>query len=131
MPLPPRIERAAKSIVGATIVLALVVFADRICRHLIARLAQWSPTLQGEIGLIQGSVRGLIIGLGILIFLDSIGISITPIVASLGIGTLAVALALQDTLANLFAGIYMIAERPIQAGHFIELEGRQQGHVME
>jgi hypothetical protein len=58
-------------------------------------------------------VRGVIIGLGALVFLDSVGISITPLLASLGIGTLAVALALQDTLANLFAGIYMIAEKPV------------------
>jgi small-conductance mechanosensitive channel len=64
-----------------------------------------------------------------MVFLDSIGISITPLIASLGIGTAAVALALQDTLANLFAGIYMMAERPIQAGHFIQIESSEQGWV--
>jgi small-conductance mechanosensitive channel len=46
----------------------------------------------------------VVIGLALMVFLDSIGISITPLIASLGIGTAAVALALQDTLANLFAG---------------------------
>ena len=71
----------------------------------------------------------MIIGLGALIFLDSIGISITPLVASLGIGSVAIALALQDTLANLFAGVYMIAEKPVEAGHFIRLESGDQGHV--
>jgi small-conductance mechanosensitive channel len=74
-------------------------------------------------------VRGVIIALGVLAFLNTIGISITPIIASLGIGTVAVALALQETLANLFAGIYMIVEKPIQGGHFIKLESGEQGYV--
>jgi small-conductance mechanosensitive channel len=88
-----------------------------------------SSAVEGALSLIQGIARGVIIGLGILVFLDSVGISITPLIASLGIGTLAVALALQDTLANLFAGLYMIAEKPIAAGHFIKLEGGEQGYV--
>jgi small-conductance mechanosensitive channel len=70
-----------------------------------------------------------VIGLALMIFFDSIGISITPLIASLGIGTAAVALALQDTLANLFAGIYMMAEKPMQAGHFVRLESKDQGWV--
>ncbi len=94
-----------------------MVFADRISRGLLARMAVRSPALHGELGLIQGVTRGIIIGLALMVFLDSVGISITPLIASLGIGTAAVALALQDTLANLFAGIYMMAEKPIQAGH--------------
>jgi small-conductance mechanosensitive channel len=97
-------------ILAATVVLALMVFADRISRGLLARMAVRSPALQGELGLIQGVTRGVVIGLALMVFLDSVGISITPLIASLGIGTAAVALALQDTLANLFAGIYMMAE---------------------
>jgi small-conductance mechanosensitive channel len=85
--------------------------------------------LQAELGLFQGVVRGVIIALGVLAFLNTIGISITPIIASLGIGTVAVALALQETLANLFAGIYMIVEKPIESGHFIKLESGEQGYV--
>jgi small-conductance mechanosensitive channel len=79
--------------------------------------------------LFEGVVRGVTIGFGALVFLNTIGVSITPIVASLGIGTVAVALALQDTLVNLFAGIYMIAEKPIQGGHFIRLESGEEGYV--
>jgi small-conductance mechanosensitive channel len=85
--------------------------------------------LRGTLGLLQGGTRGVIIALGVLVFLESIGISITPIVASLGIGSLAIALALQDTLANLFAGVYMIAEKPVEPGNFIKLEGGEQGYI--
>lgn len=65
----------------------------------------------------------------ILILREAFNIEITPLVASLGIAGLAVALALQDTLSNFFAGAYLIADRPIQAGDFIELEDGKQGFV--
>jgi small-conductance mechanosensitive channel len=129
LPLNTRAAHALYIILVATVVLALMVFADRISRGLLARLAVRSPALRGELGLIQGVTRGVVIGLALMVFLDSIGISITPLIASLGIGTAAVALALQDTLANLFAGIYMMAEKPIQAGHFIQIESSEQGWV--
>ena len=129
LPLNWRAERALYVMLVGLVVLALMVFADRICRSLLKRLASRSPALQGQLGLIQGTTRGIVIGLAIMVFLGSVGISITPLIASLGIGTAAVALALQDTLANLFAGIYMLAEKPIEAGHFIQLESSEQGHV--
>jgi len=129
LPLNAQGTHALYIVLVATVVLALMVFADRISRGLLARMAVRSPALQGELGLIQGIMRGVVIGLALMVFLDSVGISITPLIASLGIGTAAVALALQDTLANLFAGIYMMAEKPIQAGHFIQLESNEQGWV--
>jgi small-conductance mechanosensitive channel len=129
LPLSWRAERALYVMLVGAVVLALMIFTDRICRGLLVRLASRSAALQGELGLIRGAARGVVIGLAILVFLDSVGISITPLIASLGIGTAAVALALQDTLANLFAGIYMMAEKPIEAGHFIQLESSEQGHV--
>jgi small-conductance mechanosensitive channel len=129
LPLNSRAEHALYVMLVGAVVLALMVFADRICRGLLVRMASRSAALQGELGLIRGATRGVVIGLAIMVFLDSVGISITPLIASLGIGTAAIALALQDTLANLFAGIYMLAEKPIEAGHFIQLESSEQGHV--
>jgi small-conductance mechanosensitive channel len=129
LPLSSRASHGFYVILVASLVIALMVFADRISRGLLARIAIHSPALQGELGLIQGITRGIVIGLALLVFLDSIGISITPLIASLGIGTAAIALALQETLANVFAGIYMMAEKPIQAGHFIELDSNEQGWV--
>jgi small-conductance mechanosensitive channel len=130
LPLPPEWDRAMDILLAACLVLALVLFVDRACRGVLDRLAATTPILEGARGLVQGIVRGIIIGLGLLIFLDSIGISITPILASLGIGSLAVALALKDTLANLFAGIHIIVDKPIEPGHFIRMEGGAEGKVM-
>jgi len=129
LPLQPEWDRAFEILFDFSIVLALVMFVDRATRGVLDRFAAGSTVMQGARGLIQAGVRGVTIGIGILIFLDSIGISITPILASLGVGSLAVALALQDTLANLFAGVYMIADKPIEPGHLVKLPTGEEGYV--
>ena len=73
----------------------------------------------------------LIYGLGALLILDLLDINISPLIAGLGIGGLAVALALQPTLANLFAGTYVMTEGVIAPGDYIALEGGITGYVVE
>jgi len=58
----------------------------------------------------------------VIIILQRFGVEITPLVATLGIGGLAVALALQSTLSSFFAGFYLLSDRPIKGGEFIALE---------
>ncbi len=65
----------------------------------------------------------------ILVLLDYIGISITPILTSLGIAGLAISLALQSTLSNLFAGLQIIANKQIKVGDYIQLKDGFEGYV--
>lgn len=80
-------------------------------------------------GLAQGILKGTIYIVGALIVLSVIGISIAPLITALGVGGLAVALALQDTLANLFAGIHILVEKSVRIGDFVRLETGQEGYV--
>ena len=66
---------------------------------------------------------------GFLVAIDAVGISISPILAGLCIGGLAVALAVQPTLSNFFAGTYVVTEGELNEGDFIELEGGPSGYV--
>jgi small-conductance mechanosensitive channel len=63
--------------------------------------------------------------------MDRLGVEITTLIATLGIGGLAVALALQDTLSNFFAGSYTTLERSIRLNDFIQLETGETGYVTE
>lgn len=81
--------------------------------------------------LTQNISRIIIFGIGILIILHSLGISITPILATLGVGGLAVALALQDTISNLFAGFHIIIAKQIRVGDYIKLESGEEGYVTD
>jgi len=73
----------------------------------------------------------LIYAIGGLLILDLLSVNINPLVASLGLGGLAVALAIQPTLANLFAGTYVMTEGIIKPGDYIQLEGGTAGYVVE
>ncbi|MCK4428840.1 MAG: mechanosensitive ion channel family protein, partial [Candidatus Aenigmarchaeota archaeon] len=65
----------------------------------------------------------------IVIVLEYFNVEITPLVAGLGVGGLAIGLALQSTLSNFFAGVHIITDKPIKVGDFIEIEGSISGFV--
>jgi len=73
----------------------------------------------------------IIYATGLLIILETVGISISPLLGGLGITGLAVALALQPTLGNFFAGTYVTADGAINIGDFIELNGGPSGNVID
>ncbi|HEY3198305.1 MAG TPA: mechanosensitive ion channel domain-containing protein [Nitrospirales bacterium] len=80
-------------------------------------------------GLSLSVLRVTIWIVGALVLLGSLGVSITPMVTALGIGGLAISLALQDTLSNFFAGLHLLIEKPIRPGDFVKLEWGQEGYV--
>lgn len=114
----------------AVAILLIVYILDRAIRILARRkpIRDWGA-LRPQIAF--GILRGVVLGLGVLMLLDLAGISITPILASLGIGSLAVALALQDTLSNFFAGVAIAVDRPIRIGDYVRLESKDEGYVSE
>ncbi len=69
--------------------------------------------------------------MAVMVSLDVLGINITPLIAGLGIGGLAVALAIQPTLSNLFAGTYVITEGVVSPGDYIDMEGGVSGYVVD
>ncbi len=73
----------------------------------------------------------VVYSVGTLVALDSIGIPISPLLAGFGIGGLAVALAVQPTLSNFFAGTYLVTEGELKEGDYIELEGGPAGFVVD
>ncbi len=70
-----------------------------------------------------------VVVMGAIIILGTFGIEVSPLLASLGIAGLAVALAFQDTLANFFAGVYITADRPVKTGDYIKLDSGDEGYV--
>ncbi|CAN5836605.1 mechanosensitive ion channel family protein [soil metagenome] len=79
--------------------------------------------------LINNMVRIAIAILAGLVIIRNLGYEITPILGALGIGGLAVALALQETLANLFAGLVIILSKQLRPNDFVQLTSGEQGYV--
>tara|TARA_B110001454_G_scaffold11760_1_gene10831 strand:+ start:13376 stop:14440 length:1065 start_codon:yes stop_codon:yes gene_type:complete len=74
-------------------------------------------------------VRIAIYIIGTLIILDALNISITPMITALGLGGLAVSLALKDTLTDVFAGLHILLSKKVQVGDFIQLDTGDMGYV--
>lgn len=81
--------------------------------------------------LTENLVRIVVVILGLLVVLRGLGLDITPMLTALGVGGLAVALALQDTLANLFAGLYLTVAKHIRIGHYIKLASGEEGYLVD
>jgi len=82
--------------------------------------------------LISKLIYVLIYVIGIIMIMAFFGIQITPLLATLGVGGIAIGLALQPTLINFFAGLNLISDKPVQVGDFIEIEnGQIQGFVLD
>lgn len=118
------------------ILLILVIFSAtlviaRIASGLIDSYAKRAEGILGATSIFQNLTKLFIFLIGILIILQFLGISITPILTALGVGGLAVALALQDTLSNLFSGLQIIASKQIRPGDYVELDSGEKGYVTD
>ena len=74
-------------------------------------------------------VRIAIYVIGVLIILDSLNISIAPMITALGVGGLAVSLALKDTLSDVFAGLHILLSKKVQVGDFVQIDTGDMGYV--
>lgn len=124
----------------AWLVAVMVVVFVGIQRALSA-LTRWygqevAVKTKGQLGekllpLVRRFVTVIIYGIGALMILDNLGIKLTPLLAGLGLGGLAVALALQPTLSNLMAGAYVVADGAMGIGDFIEMQGGPMGKIVD
>jgi small-conductance mechanosensitive channel len=129
VPLPAKIERAAERMLSLTgLIVVIVVVAKSVLLVLRNIAARYQPlgNIRGPVELLTKVVLFVIGGM---LVLDNLGVSLTPLLTTLGIGSLAVAIALQDTLGNAFAGLHIKADRPIETGQFVRLDNGDEGYV--
>jgi len=127
--LPERFAPAATKGIYLSIILTITMALANVSDRLLAYFLQKVELPISTTSLLLAVVRAVVYVLGILIMLNFLGISIAPIITALGVGGLAMALALQDTLSNLFAGIHIMAEQTIRVGDYVRLETGQEGVV--
>jgi len=124
----------AETIVQRVLLLLIIGSVTWTLARLAGVLIRRSMGVAGQVpsaSLIENLVRVTIVLVGALVALQSVGVSVTPVVTALGVGGLAVALALQDTLANFFAGIHILAAGKIRPGDFVQLESGERGFVQD
>lgn len=115
--------------VNVIIIFAITLGVANIVGALLQKYVKSANIPLAPTGLTYIIIKGLFVLIGVLIILNYVGISIAPILTTLGVGGLAVALALQDTLSNLFAGMQILIERSVRVGDFVKIEEGIEGYV--
>lgn len=114
---------------NSIIILMLTIMAARIVVGFVSESSSKVDKIFPASSILRNIIRIVVFVIGGLLILNNIGISITPILTALGVGGLAVALALQPTLSNLFSGIQIIASKQLQPGQYISLTSGEEGYV--
>jgi small-conductance mechanosensitive channel len=129
VPLRPEVALIVRRTVGVLGILTTVIFFTRMARKAIYVYIDRKVELPSSI--FKNFATGLITLIGFVVVLDYLGVSVAPLLTALGVSGLAVALALQDTLSNLFAGLNILMTRKIRPGDYISLETGQEGVVCD
>ena len=138
--IPLNLSETQQSIVNALFASAAILSVIILIARLLAVFLDWYIARlhvdQRSAGahilpMVRKIVVGVLYALGVLLILGILGIPISPLIAGMGLGGVAVALAIQPTLANIFAGTYVVTENIISPGDYIEVEGGIAGYVIE
>ncbi|MFF9813142.1 mechanosensitive ion channel family protein [Streptomyces sp. NPDC014006] len=129
LPLTRTVQRTVNQSLQVWLIFVVTLSAARVVAGLVRAVTQSRSGVAGSATIFVNITRVLVLAIGFLVVLQTLGISIAPLLTALGVGGLAVALALQDTLANLFAGIHILASKTVQVGDYIRLSSGEEGYV--
>lgn len=111
------------------LILSITLMTVRLSTGLIGLHNERRGKSGTTVSLARSLTTAIIALIGVLIILQSLGISVTPALAALGITGLAVSLALEETLSNVFSGVYIILSRQNQPGDYVRLKIDERDHV--
>lgn len=128
-PLKPDIINVLQKVLTIILLYSVTLVLARLTSGFVTLFVQRTEGVSTS--LLSNLAKIAVLVLGTLILLQTVGIQITPIVTTLGIGGLAVGLALQDTLANLFSGFYLVISKQVRTGDYVKLDDGHQGYVTD
>jgi small-conductance mechanosensitive channel len=112
---------------AASVTFAAAGFASSLLENYPSAIDRVVPTTS----LTRNIAWSVVATIGLLVILNALGLSIAPMLTALGVGGLAVALALQEPLANVFAGLFVSLAGQIRVGDYVRLDGGQEGYVID
>jgi small-conductance mechanosensitive channel len=121
------VSRLLFVLVAASVTLGAAAVASQVVDSYGAFIAPALPVTS----LTRNIAWSLIAVLGLLVILNGLGLSIAPMLTALGVGGLAVALALQEPLANFFAGLFITLAGQIRVGDYVKLDSGQEGYIVD
>ncbi|MEW6498663.1 MAG: mechanosensitive ion channel family protein [Cyanobacteriota bacterium] len=131
IPLQPPVSSLLQKVLTVLFLYTLTLVLAKIAGGFVSLSGQVSRGALPSASLLSNLAKLIVFLFGILMILQALDIPITPIIATLGIGGLAVALAFQDTLSNLYAGLYLIISQQVRPGDYVQLENKEEGYITD
>ena len=131
IPLSPGLINILRKILLILIILSVTLALAKIAAGFVQMSTTRTRGALPSTTIFSNLTKILILVIGVLIILQTLGISITPLITAFGIGGLAVALALKDTLSTLFSGIHILITKQVRVGDYIKLETGEKGYVTD
>ena len=129
--LPARFTDLATETLLVLWVCSLTLMSMRLAADMVRLYGEQIPGALPVTTLTQNLAQIAVVILGASLLLRHCNLSVAPILTALGVGGLAVALALQDTLSNLFGGFYVAVARQVRPGDYIKLNTGEEGYVTD
>jgi small-conductance mechanosensitive channel len=131
--LPPRAAQALRVLLVFAVLIQAAVWVSAVADHFLTsyrrRVQSDDPGVATAMGAVSFLVRVAVWAVVLLIALDTLGVDITTLIAGLGVGGIAVALAVQNVLGDLFASLAIVLDKPFVVGDFIDTGGEHVGVV--
>jgi small-conductance mechanosensitive channel len=131
VPLKPKELKFLEQIFQALLIFSIFWFLMQLISKFFLVYIEKRQSQIPAASIIKNTIKIFVLSIGLLIILQIFGISVTPVLTTLGVGGLAVALALQDTLANLFSGFQIIATKRVKPKDYIQLDSGEEGYVVD
>jgi small-conductance mechanosensitive channel len=110
---------------------SVTVILARIASTVAGNYSRKAVGAERSVSIFVNFIRLSVYLVGLMVTLQWMGVSVAPILTALGVGGLALALALQDTLSNLFAGLQIVAVRKVKIGQYVKLDSGADGYVTD
>lgn len=130
VPIPTALQNYVQKGSETTVIVLVVLFVDGLVQGWMLARSERSKVLKTSGGVLRTSARVIIYIIGSLMVLSSIGFDVTPVLATLGIGSAAAGFALKGTLEDFLAGLLIAADQPLSVGDYIIVDDQNQGWVL-
>jgi len=129
--IPPRPLIFLQKLSHSLVILTVTLLVARLAAGYLKQKFGKTSGAFASTSILVTTIDLAVYSVGVLFLLQSFGLSISPLLTAMGVGGLAAALALQDTLANLFSGINILVAKQIKIGDFVRLSTGEEGHVVD
>ena len=129
--LPRKLMAVSNRVLYLSVLAVALYYAMKMAELLLSYWFSRTSAHESVHEPIRFITRLLFGGFGVMIVLDNLGISLTAVWTTLGVGSVAIALALQDTLSNFFAGFYLRLDNPIHLGDYVKIDAEHEGFIVQ